>query len=115
MHKIPLWTIEDAKMKTSFEHKEKKVIDTTNKDDFKKRLDECSRQMRSILKDLAKRRLEYKNARKKRKLELKETWNEKKMVMKLKIKDARKNLVLVRIEFKNLMKEMKAQNKISLA
>ena len=115
LHKIPLWTIEDAKMKTSFEHKEKKVIDTTNKDDFKKRLDECSRQMRSILKDLAKRRLEYKNARKKRKLELKETWNEKKMAMKLKIKDARKNLVLVRIEFKNLMKEMKAQNKISLA
>jgi len=115
LHKIPLWTIEDAKMKTSFEHKEKKVIDSTNKDDFKKRLDECSRQMRTILKDLAKRRLEYKNARKKRNLELKETWNKKKIAMKLKIKDARKNLVLVRIEFKKLMKEMKAQNKISLA
>jgi len=115
LHKIPLWTIEDAKMKTSFEHKEKKVIDSTNKDDFKKRLDECSRQMRTILKDLAKRRLEYKNARKIRKLELKETWNKKKMAMKLKIKDTRKNLALVRIEFKNLMKEMKAQNKISVA
>ena len=115
LHKIPLWTIEDAKMKTSFEHKEKKVIDSTNKDDFKKRLDECSRQMRTILKDLAKRRLEYKNARKKRNLELKETWNKKKIAMKLKIKDARKNLVLVRIEFKKLMREMKAQNKITLA
>jgi len=67
------------------------------------------------LKDLAKRRLEYKNARKIRKLELKETWNKKKMAMKLKIKDTRKNLALVRIEFKNLMKEMKAQNKISVA
>ena len=115
LHKIPSWTIEDAKMKTSFEHKDKKVIDSTNKDDFKKRLDECTLQMRTILKDLTKRRLEYKNARKIRKLELKETWNKKKMAMKLKIKDARKNLVLVRIEFKNLMKEMKAQNKISLA
>ncbi|MAT48743.1 MAG: acyl-CoA desaturase [Euryarchaeota archaeon] len=115
LHKIPSWTIEDAKMKTSFEHKDKKVIDSTNKDDFKKRLDECTLQMRTILKDLTKRRLEYKNARKIRKLELKETWNKKKMAMKLKIKDARKSLVLVRIEFKNLMKEMKAQNKISLA
>lgn len=115
LHKIPSWTIEDAKMKTSFEHKDKKVIDSTNKDDFKKRLDECTLQMRTILKDLTKRRLEYKNARKIRKLELKETWNKKKMAMKLKIKDARKNLVLVRIEFKNLMKEMKSQNKISLA
>ncbi|MED5271735.1 MAG: acyl-CoA desaturase, partial [Candidatus Thermoplasmatota archaeon] len=37
LHKIPSWTIEDAKMKTSFEHKEKSVIDSTNKDDFKKR------------------------------------------------------------------------------
>ncbi len=102
LHKIPSWTIEDAKMKTSFEHKDKKVIDSTNKDDFKKRLDECTLQMRTILKDLTKRRLEYKNARKIRKLELKETWNKKKMAMKLKIKDARKSLVLVRIEFKNL-------------
>ena len=71
--------------------------------------------MRTLLKDIAKRRLEYKNARKKRKLELKETWNKKKMIMKAKIKDARKNLTLVRIEFKNLMKEMKAQNKITVA
>ena len=115
LHKIPSWTIEDAKMKTSFEHKEKSVIDSTNKDDFKKRLDECSIKMRTLLKDIAKRRLEYKNARKKRKLELKETWNKKKMIMKAKIKDARKNLALVRIEFKNLMKEMKAQNKITVA
>ena len=77
LHKIPSWTIEDAKMKTSFEHKEKSVIDSTNKDDFKKRLDECSIKIRTLLKDIAKRRLEYKNARKKRKLELKETWNKK--------------------------------------
>ena len=115
LHKIPSWTIEDAKMKTSFEHKEKSVINSTNNDEFKKRLDECSIKMRTLLKDIAKRRLEYKNARKKRKLESKETWNKKKMIMKAKIKDARKNLALVRIEFKNLMREMKTQNKITVA
>ncbi len=107
LHKVPSWTIEDAKMKTSFEHKENKGINREYKEDFKKRMEECSKQMRTLLKDISNKRLEYKKARKKRKLELKETWIKKKNLMKLKIKEAKNNLSLVRMEFKFLMKEMK--------
>ena len=115
LHKVPSWTIEDAKMKTSFEHKENKGINREYKEDFKKRMEECSKQMRTLLKDISNKRLEYKKARKKRKLELKETWIKKKNLMKLKIKEAKNNLSLVRMEFKFLMKEMKMQNKATTA
>ncbi|HJM44473.1 MAG TPA: acyl-CoA desaturase [Candidatus Poseidoniaceae archaeon] len=115
LHKVPSWTIEDARMKTSYEHKEKNGIDLKYKDDFKKRMEECSKQMRVLLKDISNKRLEYKKARKIRKLELKETWIKKKSLMKLKIKEAKNNLSLVRMEFKYLMKEMKIQNKTTSA
>ena len=115
LHKVPSWTIEDARMKTSYEHKEKNGIDLKYKDDFKKRMEECSKQMRVLLKDISNKRLEYKKARKIRKLELKETWIKKKNLMKLKIKEAKNNLSLVRMEFKYLMKEMKIQNKATSA
>jgi len=115
LHKVPSWTIEDAKMKTSFEHKDKKGVSHEYKDDFNKRLEECSKQIRTLLRDISKKRIEYKNARKLRKLELKETWDKNKTAMKLKIKEAKESLTLVRLEFKILMKEMKKQNKIAIA
>ncbi len=107
LHKVPNWAIENAKMKTSFEHKKKKVPKKELKDEFNTRLEEYTTQIRNILRDIAKKRKEYKQAKKLRKLEIKENWNKKKMMMKFKIKEAKYNLAIARLEFKKLIREMK--------
>ena len=114
LHKIPIWAIENAKMKTSFERKNNDLKNKEYKEIFSNRLEEYSKQIRSMLRDIALKRLEYKNAKKLRKLELKENWNKKKKMMKFKIKEAKHHLAMARLEFKLLIKEMKNHNKVVL-
>ncbi|MBK00587.1 MAG: hypothetical protein CMB48_06560 [Euryarchaeota archaeon] len=109
LRKVPSWSIENARMKTSYEQKENNLNSVT-KNDFNERLNNCTSQIRNLLKDLKKKRIEYKNAKKNRKMLVKEAWRQKKITMKLKIKEVKSNLMIVRLEFKKLIKEMKHQN-----
>ena len=111
LRKVPDWSIENAKMKTSYEQKENN-LNSVRKNDFNERLNNCTTQIRNLLKDLKKKRIEYKDAKKNRKMLVKEAWRQKKITMKLKIKEIKSNLMSVRLEFKNLIKEMRHQNNL---
>ena len=113
LRKVPSWTIENAKMKTAFEHKEKIGINNNSKKEFYERLNDCSKQIKLLLKELKKKREEFKHVKQQKKDLLKETWTQKKIAMKLKIKEAKSNLMIVRLEYKKLIKEMKIQNKLN--
>ena len=41
---------------------------------------------------------------------LKETWRQNRITMKMKIKEVKSNIAIVRLEFRILIKEMKKQN-----
>ena len=71
-------------------------------------------QIRNLLKDLKKKRIEYKDAKKNRKMLIKETWRQNRITMKLKIKEVKSNIAIVRLEFKKLIKEMNIQNNAAL-
>ena len=109
LNKVPNWSIENAKMKASYEHKENN-INQRLKDQYNERLKNCTRQIRHLLKELKKKRIEYKDAKKNRKILLKETWRQNKIAMKMKIKEVKSNIAIVRLEFRKLIKEMKTQN-----
>lgn len=109
LNKVPNWSIENAKMKASYEHKENN-INQRLKDQYNERLKNCTRQIRHLLKELKKKRIEYKDAKKNRKILLKETWRQNKIAMKMKIKEVKSNIAIVRLEFRKLIKEMKSQN-----
>jgi len=113
LHKVPSWSIENAKMKTSYEHKENN-LNLKIKEDYNQRLKNCTRQIRNLLKDLKKKRIEYKDAKKNRKMLIKETWRQNRITMKLKIKEVKSNIAIVRLEFKQLIKEMNIQNHTAL-
>ena len=113
LHKVPSWSIENAKMKTSYEHKENN-LNLKIKEDYNQRLKNCTRQIRNLLKDLKKKRIEYKDAKKNRKMLIKETWRQNRITMKLKIKEVKSNIAIVRLEFKQLIKEMNIQNNATL-
>ena len=113
LHKVPSWSIENAKMKTSYEHKENN-LNLKIKEDYNQRLKNCTRQIRNLLKDLKKKRIEYKDAKKNRKMLIKETWRQNRITMKLKIKEVKSNIAIVRLEFKKLIKEMNIQNNATL-
>ena len=109
LNKVPNWSIENAKMKTSYEHKENN-LNQISKDQYNERLKNCTRQIRNLLKELKKKRIEYKDAKKNRKMLLKETWRQNRIAMKMKIKEVKSNIAIVRLEFRKLIKEMKIQN-----
>jgi len=109
LNKVPNWSIENAKMKTSYEHKENN-LNQRSKDQYNERLKNCTRQIRNLLKELKKKRIEYKDAKKNRKMLLKETWRQNRIAMKMKIKEVKSNIAIVRLEFRKLIKEMKTQN-----
>ena len=109
LNKVPNWSIENAKMKTSYEHKENN-LNQKSKDQYNERLKNCTRQIRNLLKELKKKRIEYKDAKKNRKMLLKETWRQNRITMKMKIKEVKSNIAIVRLEFRKLIKEMKIQN-----
>ena len=113
LHKVPSWSIENARMKTSYEHKENN-LNLKIKEDYNQRLKNCTRQIRNLLKDLKKKRIEYKDAKKNRKMLIKETWRQNRITMKLKIKEVKSNIAIVRLEFKKLIKEMNIQNNATL-
>tara|TARA_B100001540_G_scaffold317664_1_gene351979 strand:- start:5727 stop:6899 length:1173 start_codon:yes stop_codon:yes gene_type:complete len=113
LHKVPSWSIENARMKTSYEHKENN-LNLKIKEDYNQRLKNCTRQIRNLLKDLKKKRIEYKDAKKNRKMLIKETWRQNRITMKLKIKEVKSNIAIVRLEFKKLIKEMNIQNNAAL-
>ena len=100
-------------MKTSYEHKENN-LNLKIKEDYNQRLKNCTRQIRNLLKDLKKKRIEYKDAKKNRKMLIKETWRQNRITMKLKIKEVKSNIAIVRLEFKKLIKEMNIQNNAAL-
>ncbi|MAO70437.1 MAG: hypothetical protein CL983_05085 [Euryarchaeota archaeon] len=109
LNKVPNWSIENAKMKTSYEHKENSLNQNV-KEQYNERLKNCTRQIRNLLKELKKKRIEYKDAKKNRKILLKETWRQKRIDMKMKIREVKSNIAIVRLEFRILIKEMKKQN-----
>ena len=113
LNKVPNWSIENAKMKTSYEHKENN-LNQKSKDQYNERLKNCTRQIRNLLKELKKKRIEYKDAKKNRKMLLKETWRQNRITMKMKIKEVKSNIAIVRLEFRKLIKEMKIQNNAAL-
>ena len=113
LNKVPNWSIENAKMKTSYEHKENN-LNQKSKDQYNERLKNCTRQIRNLLKELKKKRIEYKDAKKNRKMLLKETWRQNRIAMKMKIKEVKSNIAIVRLEFRKLIKEMKIQNNAAL-
>ena len=113
MNKVPNWSIENAKMKTSYEHKENN-LNQKSKDQYNERLKNCTRQIRNLLKELKKKRIEYKDAKKNRIMLLKETWRQNRITMKMKIKEVKSNIAIVRLEFRKLIKEMKIQNNAAL-
>ena len=113
LNKVPNWSIENAKMKTSYEHKENN-LNQISKDQYNERLKNCTRQIRNLLKELKKKRIEYKDAKKNRKMLLKETWRQNRIAMKMKIKEVKSNIAIVRLEFRKLIKEMKIQNNAAL-
>ena len=113
LHKVPSWSIENARMKTSYEHKEND-LNQKIKEDYNQRLKNCTRQIRNLLKELKKKRIEYKDAKKNRKMLIKETWRQNRITMKLKIKEVKSNIAIVRLEFKKLIKEMNIQNNATL-
>jgi hypothetical protein len=45
---------------------------------------------------------------------IKETWRQNRITMKLKIKEVKSNIAIVRLEFKKLIKEMNIQNNAAL-
>ena len=45
---------------------------------------------------------------------IKETWRQNRITMKLKIKEVKSNIAIVRLEFKKLIKEMNIQNNATL-
>ena len=109
LNKVPNWSIENAKMKTSYEHKENS-LNLNVKEQYNERLKNCTKQIRNLLKELKKKRIEYKDAKKNRKILLKETWRQKRIDMKMKIREVKSNIAIVRLEFRILIKEMKKQN-----
>ena len=109
LNKVPNWSIENAKMKTSYEHKENSLNQNV-KEQYNERLKNCTRQIRNLLKELKKKRIEYKDAKKNRKILLKEAWRQKRIDMKMKIREVKSNIAIVRLEFRILIKEMKKQN-----
>ena len=55
MNKVPNWSIENAKMKTSYEHKENSLNQNV-KEQYNERLKNCTRQIRNLLKELKKKK-----------------------------------------------------------
>ena len=65
------------------------------------------------MKELKNKRDDFKKVKQEKKILLRETWAQKKISMKLKIREAKSNLMIMRLEYKKLIKEMKNQNKIN--
>ncbi len=64
LHKVPQQTIESRRMKTTFEKQEKKVIDQEAIAVYRSNLSDCVNLLRSSIKGLNEKRVEYKQERK---------------------------------------------------
>lgn len=108
LHKVPQWTIESAKMKTAYE----KTANKSEQDDvsYRNRSLDCSKRLRAALRELAEKRAEYKVAKQARKVQRKEAWAAKKDMMKEKMQECKDRISQIKLEFRNLMKEMRSPN-----
>ena len=108
LHRVPKWTIESARMKTAYEKRAKKTSD--DNPSFQERSRDCSKRLRVALRDLAEKRAEYKAAKQVRKAQRKEAWAAKKEIMKKKMQECKESIAQIRMEFRNLLIEMKTPN-----
>lgn len=108
LHKVPKWTIESARMKTAYEKGAKKT--SGDNPSFRDRSMDCSKRLRAALRDLAEKRAEYKAAKQVRKAQRKEAWAAKKEMMKKKMQECKDSIAQIRMEFRNLMIEMRTPN-----
>ena len=99
LHKVPQWTIQSARMKTTFEKKERKMKDGAALTAFKKRCNECSKHLRSALRELSKGRSDLATAKA-------QSNSERKTVIKDSIRKSKQRIKDVRSEFNQLITEM---------
>ncbi len=105
LHRVPQWSIESAKMRTSFE---KNIVGSVSDDvdSYHHRSRDCLRRLRYALKELAEKRKEYKVGKRNHKAQRKEAWESKKNAMKAKMRECKVRIISIRKEFKNLLGEM---------
>ena len=106
LHKVPQWTIQSARMKTTFEKKEKALVEGAALTNFKKRSNDCSKRLRSALRDLANGRSDLATAK-----ALSD--NERKTLLKDAIKQSKQRVKDTWSEFNQLMSEMRTSKEIT--
>jgi len=106
LHKVPQWTIQSARMKTTFEKKEMKMQEGSALTAFKKRSNECSKHLRSALRELSNGRSDLATAKAQSDSERKTTIKDSIRKSKQRIKDARS-------EFSQLITEMNSAKPIA--
>jgi len=106
LHKVPQWTIQSARMKTTFEKKEKAMGEGTALTNFKKRSNDCSKRLRAALRDLTNGRNDLATAKA-------QSDNERKTTLKDTIKQCKQRVKDTRSEFNQLIVEMKTSNPVA--
>ena len=104
LHRIPKKSIESQRMKTTFERKSDGDEVPT---EFQEKVTQCVQNLRKGFTDLMKRREEYKLARTERKNDSKEAWKRLKEAHKARIRQCKEQIAQARIEFKQLMRSLK--------
>ena len=104
LHRIPKKSIESQRMKTTFERKSDGGEVPT---EFQEKVTQCVQNLRKGFTDLMKRREEYKLARTERKNDSKEAWKRLKEAHKARIRQCKEQIAQARIEFKQLMRSLK--------
>ena len=104
LHRIPKKSIESQRMKTTFERKSDGDEVPT---EFQEKVTQCVQNLRKGFTDLMKRREEYKLARTERKNDSKEAWKRLKEAHKARIRQCKEQIAQARIEFKQLMRTLK--------
>ena len=106
LHKVPQWTIQSARMKTTFEKKEKVMVDGSVLTNFKKRSNDYSKRLRAALRDLSNGRSDLATAK-----ALSD--NERKVALKSTIKNCKLRVKESWSEFNLLMVEMKTSKPVA--
>jgi len=106
LHKVPQWTIQSARMKTTFEKKEKKMQEGSALTAFKKRSNECSKHLRSALRELSNGRSDLATAKV-------QSDSERKTTIKDSIRKSKQRIKDVRSEFNQLITEMNSAKPIA--
>ena len=105
LHRVPQWTIESARMRTSFEKNITKN-DSGDAESYHHRLKDCLKRLRFALRELSEERKEYRLGKRNTRAQRKEMWGSKKEAMKVKLRECKARIANIRKEFENLLKEM---------